>query len=325
MCPKLPKKVYRYQCFSKWTLQALVHDKLYFSDPSSFNDPFDCKPTVRSDADRDILRKILKNLIIRRVESETTASLSKAKLNGEKSNQYAERIGKQAAQNEILNLEYHATNPDYEGSTYENECWLLTNEIERELLKRYDRGICCFSTSFKNPLLWSHYGEQHNGICIGYNIERKPVPVLQKVQYGGNRIINTSLIEKAILRNDKVSQEILDQNILLRKAPPWKYEGEWRLFGNRGVHDSPLALKDITFGLRCPIEIIHSVVSALENRTLKIDFFKTYEVPGEFELKRREVDIDEMKAFFPRTAMSGEEIFGPVIDSELIKPNKKKA
>ena len=59
MYPKLPQKVYRYQSFSKWTLQTLVHDKLYFSDPSSFNDPFDCKPTVRSDSDREILRRIL--------------------------------------------------------------------------------------------------------------------------------------------------------------------------------------------------------------------------------------------------------------------------
>lgn len=313
MCPEQPHKVYRYQRFSKWTLQALCHDQLYFSDPSAFNDPFDCQPTVRADSDRNILKNILERLIKRRVKNETIASLSNAKLNGEKSEIYAEKVGRQAAQNEISSIEYHATNPDYDATPEENECWLLTNEIERELLIRYDRGICCFSTTFTNPLLWSHYGEQHNGICVGYNLNRKPTPILKKVEYGGNRIIKTSLIEKAIIQNDKESQELLDKNILLKKAPPWKYEREWRLFGKRGIQDSTLSLIDITFGLRCPSAIIHSIVSALEPRS-GIKFLQMYEVLGEFKLRRKKIDTYEMKSYLPRTAMSAEEMFGPVIN-----------
>lgn len=92
-----------------------------------------------------------------------------------------------------------------------------------------------------------------------------------------------------------------------------EYECEWRIFGTRGVQDSPLALKDITFGLRCSIAIIHSIVAALEPRSPTIDFFEIYEVPGEFKLKRRKIDTYEMKAYLPRTAMSAEEMFGPVL------------
>lgn len=119
-----------------------------------------------------------------------------------------------------------------------------------------------------------------------------------------------------ILTKNKGSQDVLDRNILLRKAPSWKYEHEWRLFGKSGVQDSPLALTDINFGLRCPIAIIHSIISALEYRDSKIKFFEMYEVPGEFKLKRRKVDTSEMKAFLPRTAMSGEEMFGQVLDKD---------
>lgn len=310
MRPNQPKKFYRYQSFNRWTIQTLCFDQLYFSDPSAFNDPFDCQPNVRSDSDRDTLKEILESLIIQRVKNEIIDSLGKAKLNEAKSVSYAERIAEQTAQNEIRNIEYYATEPDYEGSTEENECRILTNEIEQELLKRYDRGICCFATSFANLLMWSHYGEQHNGICVGYNIKRKPVPVLRKVIYGGSRIINTSIIEKSILQKDRDAQEIIDRNILLRKAAPWKYEQEWRLFGKRGVQDCPLAIIDITFGLRCPDAIIHSIVSALEDRKPKIKFFEIYEVPGEFKLKRREVDTSEMRAYLPRTAISVEEMFG---------------
>lgn len=206
MISNQPKKIYRYQGFNKWTLQTLCHDQLYFSDPSAFNDLFDCRPTIKCDSDRDTLKNILENLIVRRVKNEIIFSLSKAKLNGAKSENYAKKVAKQTAQNEFYEIKYHATNPDYEGTIEENECWLLTNEIERELLQRYDRGICCFSTSYANPLMWSHYGEQHNGICVGYNRKRKPVPILKKVEYGGSRIINTSIIEKAILTKNSYKE-----------------------------------------------------------------------------------------------------------------------
>lgn len=316
MSSNQPKRIYKYQSFSKWSLQNICHDQLHFSDPTSFNDPFDCRPTIKSDSDNDTLKNILKSLIVRRVKAETLSSLNNAKLKGEKSEAYAERVATQTAQNEIANIEYHATNPDYEGTVDENVNILLSFEIEREILQRYNKGICCFSTSFANPLMWSHYAEQHNGICVGYSLQRKPIPVIKKVKYGGNRIITTSLIEKAVVQNDENSSELLDSKVLLTKAPQWKYEHEWRLLGNRGIQDSPLALTDITFGLRCPSAIVHAIISALEQRQSKVKFFEMIEVHGEFKLRRREVDVYEMKAYLPRTAMSGEEMFGPVIENK---------
>ena len=305
------KKIYRYQEFSAWTIESLVHDHLHFADPTSFNDPFDCQPVVESDSDRETLRLILSKLIGRRIEAESKTSLKAAQVQGEKASNHAKRLGEQSAKSKLQDLAYHATNPDYECGIYEAECWLLTSEIQRELLKRYDRGVCCFSTIFNNPLLWSHYGDQHKGLCIGYNLDRNPMPILRKVEYGGNRKVKTSLIAKALLNNDQSAQELLDRDVLLRKASMWRYEREWRLFGYKGVQDSVLALKDITFGLRCPTAIMHSVIAALESRNDTIEFYEIFEVYGSFKLKRRPVDTGEMRAFLPHTARSGIEIFGP--------------
>jgi hypothetical protein len=72
-----PNKIYRYQKFSTWTVQTLCHDQLHFADPTDFNDPFDCQPTVESDSNKDTLCHILGKLICRRVESEVSASLAK--------------------------------------------------------------------------------------------------------------------------------------------------------------------------------------------------------------------------------------------------------
>jgi hypothetical protein len=32
-------------------------------------------------------------------------------------------------------------------------------------------GVICFSKSWKNPLMWGHYGNKHKGICLGFDVE----------------------------------------------------------------------------------------------------------------------------------------------------------
>lgn len=277
MSSKQPRKIYRYQRFSAMTVESLCHDVLYFAAPTEFNDPLECQPTVGSDSDKETLHLVLTELIRRRVESEALASLKIVKLKSENASAHAKELGEQAARNELANIVYHATNPEYaeyEISEDEAECSLLNTKIQDEFLRQYDRGACCFSSVVNNPLLWSHYGDQHRGMCIGYDLNRNPKPKLHKVKYGGNRMVLTSLIADALLSNDHKSQELLDRKVLLQKASPWRYEREWRLIGNRGVQDSPLALKDVTFGLRCPTSVMHAIIMALKSREDEVKFYQ---------------------------------------------------
>jgi len=313
MFPDKPVKFYRYQKFSAMTVESLCHDHLYFSNPTAFNDPLDCQPSVESDSDRGTLRLLLAEIIRRRVETEVLSSLKGAKLKGMKVETHAKKMGDQAARNELDYIAYHATNPDNEGSVEDAESWLLINEIQSELHKQYDRGVCCFSSSVVNPLLWSHYADQHHGFCIGYDLDRDPEPKLHQVQYSDNRKVMTSLIVQAILKNEPKAQELLDTNVLLRKALPWGYEDEWRLLDKRGLQESVLALKDVTFGLRCKTAVMHTIITALESRD-DVKFYEMYADRGSFKLKRRLVDMSEMLAYLPHTARSGIEIFGPIND-----------
>ena len=292
-------------------IEALCHDGLYFASPAAFNDPLDCRPTIESDSDKRTLRAILTELINRRVAAETLRALKTARLKGGKAEAHAHRSGETAARQELANIAYNATNPDFEVSETEAECWLLTSAIQRELLEQYERGVCCFSTVVDNPILWSHYGDQHRGICIGYGLDRVPKPILHKVVYGGSRTVKTSLVARALLENDPDARNLLGRDVLLRKVPSWRYEREWRLLGNKGAQDSCLQLVDVTFGLRCPEALKHVLISALKPRAATVKFFKMDELPGSFKLKRKSVEVGELHSYFPKTAMSGEEIFGP--------------
>ena len=124
--------------------------------------------------------------------------------------------------------------------------------------------------------------------------------------------MRTTLIARALLGKEPEAQALLDRDVLLRKAPSWRYEREWRLLSERGVQASCLELVDLTFGLRCPDALKHVFISALTPKRANVKFFEMYEIHGRFKLKRKAVDTAELNVYFPRIAESGEEMFGPV-------------
>lgn len=198
---------YRYRAFSVNTLESLCLDTLYFSNPGSFNDPLDCNPTIECDSSIEELRSILKLLIYRRVEADVYNNLKKAKIKHEDANNHAMFNAQNEASRELQDIAYHATNPEYEVSVEEAESWLLLVQIEREILKYYERGVCCFSKTYSNPLLWSHYGDQHKGLCIGYGMERNPMPQLHEVDYDGGRSIYTSALKAALIDKNEAAKK----------------------------------------------------------------------------------------------------------------------
>jgi hypothetical protein len=313
--PRSIKTFYRYRAFTTNTLDSLCHDTLYYAHPGTFNDPLDCSPTLEKDSSLDELRSLLSVLIRRRVRSEVLTSLGQARIKGEGATAHAEKKANAEARNELANIAYHATNPDYEVPESEVEGALLVGEIQRELHRHYERGVCCFSTTYSSPLLWSHYGEQHRGLCIGYGLDRRPKPNMHSVVYGGSRSIRTSVLIHAFVHDDIAAKKKLDSDVLLRKARGWSYEKEYRLLGVQGEQDSPLLLKEVTFGLRCPMSVIHAVAKALDGRGNKIRYFQMYEVRGSFTLRRSEVDLIELGMYMPKTAQSGVEVFGDLSGS----------
>jgi hypothetical protein len=281
-----------------------------------FNDPLDCNATLESDSDLGDLRDLFALLFRKRVLSEVLAALKSAGVRDERASAHADSRTQLMVENELANIAYDATNPEHSGTKDEVEAWLLTHAIDGELRQHYDRGVCCFSKSYSSLVLWSHYGDQHRGLCIGYGTDRAPKPQLQKVVYGKWRGIKTSALVQAFIHDDGDTKNQLDRNILLRKAREWGYEREWRLIGPQGLQESPLLLKEVTFGLRCPTAIKHAIVKALSGRNRTVRFYEVYSVPGQYVLRRKPLELDELSVFLPHTAVSGIEIFGS--DAEVM-------
>ena len=309
----VPERLYKYRSFSCCTLDLVVSDNLYFAGAESFNDPLDSRPCLEIDLNEDRLETILRTLVEQRVAAEMRSAATAMKVSGPSTAAHIERNSRNEADRVISGIEYQVTNPEYESGKHRIQ--LLGHRIERELLRRYDKGVVCLAERANCPLMWSHYGNQHRGICIGYSVPVEIVGDIGKVTYGGSRLVQASKVAEMLTGSDMARSEV-DEAVLLRKAQSWQYEKEWRLFGPRELHDSPLELEEVVFGIRCKASIKYTVMKALGGRDRPVRFHELREQRGEFELKKEVLDYEEeLFAHFPRRNRSIPEMFEPLPDT----------
>ena len=293
-----PKRVYKYRAFSSRILDMLVADQLYYSDPSAFNDPLDSRPNLEVNIPTDRLEQVLSRLVEQRIRAEMTTAAKSLKYRGTKTVDHIARHSRKRADSLLNEIRYNASNPAYEMD--DPEYFLLTQYLEEELLRRYDGGIVSFGACATCPLMWSHYGDQHRGICAGYSVPEDTKARLDKITYGGSRNVKAS--DVAVMEHDTAARRRVDQAVLLRKAGSWRYEREWRLIGTRGLQDSLLELEEVIFGIRCDSAVKYTIFKALEDRRRSVQFYEMREQHGTFRLRKCRLDFGELGAFLPRRA-----------------------
>lgn len=83
-------------------------------------------------------------------------------------------------------------------------------------------GLCCFSETWRSPLMWSHYADRHKGVALEFDLENEyALPVI----YSPNKI-PISLDE--IKKRGGVTEEFSNR-LMMTKYSGWKYEREIRI------------------------------------------------------------------------------------------------
>jgi hypothetical protein len=109
--------------------------------------------------------------------------------------------------------------------------------------------------------MWSHYGDRHRGICLGFDVSDDRVGA---VRYVENRAASRMM-------DVEVVDESFAQSMILTKYKDWEYEQEVRSFVAlpepdvlTGLYfesfDENLVLREVILGPQCE----HSVESARE-------------------------------------------------------------
>ena len=87
-----------------------------------------------------------------------------------------------------------------------------------ELLSGRGIGLLCFSFKWSNPVLWAHYADKHNGICLGFDL---PDDVADKVRYVKKRERLPS-----DWNEDEETALQWAKKLLFTKFHGWEYEAE---------------------------------------------------------------------------------------------------
>lgn len=129
-------------------------------------------------------------------------------------------------------------------------------ETRRELGSK--NGVLCFSRSWSNPVLWSHYADKHKGIALGFEIPHSPEsPILMEVCYVDSPPRHT--VEELLAWGEPEMQRLLTT-----KFTHWKYEDEVRVFVSLEEKEADgryyftfsdnLILTNVILGVRCEAE-----------------------------------------------------------------------
>ena len=130
-------------------------------------------------------------------------------------------------------------------------------------------GALCFSRNWNNPVLWSHYGDRHRGLCLGFDLLDEWA---FEVSYQGERLKGE--VESELPKKD---HETFGHKLLLTKYEHWRYEDEVRMILElkNVVHENnmyflpfsnALRLSEVIVGPRCALalENLRRIVSPLD-------------------------------------------------------------
>jgi hypothetical protein len=218
-------RLYHYQRFDPDRLrQQLASNSIYLSNTKGFNDPWDCRPCfdlTRLDEPAFYERQVQ---WFQRVDKERNTHLS------------AQEHEKRAARLR-------------DDRAFLEHCIREMGGIEADIQGRY--RVYCLTTKPADTLMWSHYAENHTGICLEFRCDNAVLSSALKVLY-------CEAYPSLDLADNDPQTVLLP---LLAKATDWSYEDEYRLIAQEesaALNRDSLITK--TNLLRLPDGVLTSII-----------------------------------------------------------------
>ena len=188
---------------------------LKFSSPDSFNDPFDCDINLLefnfSECSQEIKNEL--ELIKKDISKQRDRDMSK----------------------EVDKIPLDKIEDIY----------------RRSQLDKINRSsICCFSKNYKNTTMWSHYADNHKGVCLIFDISHENPLIDHRADRLTQGPVDYDNYTPANYLKSKLEGIM---KLYLTKSSDWRYEEEFRI---TIIEESGLFkfhqdfLRGVIFGLR---------------------------------------------------------------------------
>lgn len=162
---------------------------------------------------------------------------------------------------------------------------LVTKAVDNVMNRK---GICCFAKKDTEILMWSHYADNHKGICLGFDVREDPgffvFPMI--IDYTEN------YPKVDVSRKNGMDNYVT--TLLKNKYLGWAYEDEVRVYkpSPKVYSFHPKALKSVIFGCKADEVEIEKVKKAVsENPNLHhVEFYKATVDENEYKLNIERLD-----------------------------------
>lgn len=257
----MSETLFKYQPFNIQSLANLKNRTLWFSSPSSFNDPFDCAvPVLPKDMSEEDFHRAIEYF-------EREHGLESVSLNAR------DQFGKPSA--EFRQVLVPA----------------VLNAIEGEDSFYRRRGVACLTKRADEMLLWAHYADGHRGFCLEFDGTDEPFSRARPVQYSDD-LPSVNIIN---VLSEQNGDAVFDA-MLLTKAKCWAYEDEWRVIHaeeNKAYTYPWQKLKAVYFGAAMPEEHVEIIALLLQGSPTKL--YRMEKLDGKFAVHSVEVQYSPFK------------------------------
>lgn len=263
--------------WNDFTKTSIEQGNFWFSSPTKFNDPIDCGISLNTIGNTPLLTNLITSGL-----TEIGRATGAAIKSPSKNESIAESI-QQFASNFINNTE--ALGSELSEARLDQAAGVHLKE------KFAAAGILSLSELSDNILMWSHYAQQHKGICIEFR--RDPSGILGMpdhtlpVRYS---IKAPTIDARSYRTTDREGKNEIELSLVLTKAADWAYEREWRVVKNgcaNSVQSLGCKIESITLGLRSEEATQAHIVLLAKREGFKVN--KTCLKPNEFGLKIEQI------------------------------------
>jgi hypothetical protein len=257
---KYPEVVYKYRVWDDENHKKVItNQELYYSPPSKFPDPNDCKGAIQY------------NLLTKEERIKFIEYKIRENNTGQSRNFY---------RSESRRL--FKTSPLRDNNKI--------NELNRETFEEFNQrfGVLCLTPNPKIMKMWNDYSNDHKGFCVGYYSE-----YLFEQLGGGCKVFYEKELP-VIYPNPIHSQD--EQHIyqVYFKEEKWSFEDEYRTHTfnisplskeDRTVIVNPRAFKELILGAKLSSEEKQEIVNSIPSILNQIQILKADIVNETIELK----------------------------------------
>jgi hypothetical protein len=236
--------------------QFLTTDQVWASNPTQFNDPYDCRQTYDFAASPEEWEK--------RVDHGIVGALAGYLGAAGKLPRYSDQLETLRAD---LKKEAKYNDPAVQAG--------MGNLVQEFLDKA---RVLCLCETQTNPRLWAHYADGHRGFCLEFDTSMKP--------FHAYRVRYTQDYPK--LGINATPDQCL-RTFLLTKSELWKDEEEWRCVDIKGGPAqwpiSTKALKAVIFGTRASADLRATIARLIAAHKPWVELREVVEVPFSYDLQ----------------------------------------